>query len=210
MPLGCPRHCIDRVRFTPVASNPVSRFIWRWALRALSPPLGSSTASFRRQSGGTISFSPEATCSSSGRKSEFASGARRMGTRCGRLSGLTSSGRSRRLGILLDCRRTLGVLSRTRCARFSLAWVWRVISGIQNHIALASVEFWQAHAADVAIAVADCVELDAVPDRTGWSCGTVASTATPRKRRRSASTISSARATNNAKNTAQDLPPGEF
>ncbi len=73
-------------RSAPGASNPGEPLDLRVGLqraRALRP--GSSTASCRRRSGGTISSSPERTCSSSGRKNGFESGARHTEARCDRL-----------------------------------------------------------------------------------------------------------------------------
>ena len=103
---------------------------------------GSSTASFRRQSGGTISFSPEATCSSSGRRKKFASGARNMDIHSARSCGLTNCGRWRRPGIPPASRRIRAAPSRTRCARSFQVWVWRGISGIRNRTGLAENHFF--------------------------------------------------------------------
>src|SRR6266545_5630203 len=90
-----------------------------WKVRR--PVAGFFIALFPRPGGGTILFSPEATCFSSGRKNGFGSGAPRMVIRCGRWSRWTSYGHSRRLGIRRAYKRTRGVRSPIRCVPFSPA-----------------------------------------------------------------------------------------
>ena len=131
---GYRRRCIARGKFILAASNPANHSIWRlaWTVRRLAT--GSSIALFLRPGGGTTLFSREATCSSSGRKNEFASGARRIVIQCDRSSRWTSYGRSRPLGIRRAYKRTLGVRSRTRCVPSSPASACAATFGIRNRI----------------------------------------------------------------------------
>lgn len=130
-----PRRCIARGGFIPAASNPVNRLIGRLAWKVRRLAAGFSIALFPRPSGGTIFFSREATCFSSGRKNEFASGAPRMVIPCGHSSRWTSYGRSLGPGIRRDCKRRRAVLSPMKCVPFSPASAWAAIFGIRNRIA---------------------------------------------------------------------------
>jgi hypothetical protein len=62
------RRCVALAKFIPVASNRVNRSHWRLAWKVRHRAAGFFIVLFRRPSGETTSFSPEATCFSSGRK----------------------------------------------------------------------------------------------------------------------------------------------
>jgi hypothetical protein len=128
------RRCVARARFIPAVSNPVNRSYWRLAWKVPHPAAGFFIALFPQPNGGTTLFSPEATCSSSGRKNGFVSGAPRMIIPCGRLSRWISYGRSPRAGIRRAYKRTRGVRSPMRCAPFSRTSGWEAIFGIRSRI----------------------------------------------------------------------------
>jgi hypothetical protein len=115
------RRCIARGGFIRAASNPVNRSHWRLVWKVRRPAVGFFIVLFPPPGGGTTLFSPEATCFSSGRKNEFASGVPRMVIPCGRSSRWTSYGRSRRPGIRRAYKRTRGVRSPMRCVPSSPA-----------------------------------------------------------------------------------------
>ena len=128
------RRCIGRGEFIPAANNPVNRSICRSARNVPRPAAGFFIALFPRPNGGTILFSPETTCFSSGRKNGFGSGAPRMVIPCDRSSRWTSYGRSRRRGIRRACKRTRGVRSPMRCVPSSPASAWKATFGIHSPI----------------------------------------------------------------------------
>jgi hypothetical protein len=142
------RRCIVRGGFIPAANNPVNRSISRLARKVRPPAAGFFIALFRRPSGGTISFSPETTCFSSGRKNGFGSGAPRMVIPCGRSSRWTSYGRSQPPGIRRDCKKNRGVRNPMRCVPFSPGSAWKAIFGIRSRIVSVN-EFAGCHASAV-------------------------------------------------------------
>ena len=129
---GYRRRCIARDKFIPAARNLVNHSIWRLAWRVRRHATGSSIALFLQPGGGTTLFSRETTCFSSGRKNEFASGARRMIIPCGRSLRWTSYGRSRRPGIRRDYKWIHGVRSPMRCVPFSPPLAWPGTFGIRS------------------------------------------------------------------------------
>ena len=131
---GYRRRCIARGKFILAASNPANHSIWRLAWTVRPHATGSSIALFLQPGGGTTLFSRETTCFSSGRKNEFASGARRMIIPCGRLLRWTSYGRSRRPGIRRDYKWIHGVRSPMRCVPSSPASACAATFGIRNRI----------------------------------------------------------------------------
>ncbi len=78
------QHCIRSVQFTHAARSLVSHLILRLVFKGRSLQTGSSTALSPPRNGGMISSSPEATCSSSGRRNKFEHGVRHITSRCGR------------------------------------------------------------------------------------------------------------------------------
>ena len=128
------RRCSALGEFIRAASNPVNRSFWRLAWKVRRHAAGSFIALFPPPGGGTTLFSPETTCSSSGRKNGFENGAPRMVIPCGRWSRWTSSGRSRRPGIRRAYKRTRGVLSPMRCVPSSPPSAWEATFGIRNRI----------------------------------------------------------------------------
>jgi hypothetical protein len=135
MPSVCQPRCINQGSFIPAVRGPANSYTWRWVWMVLLTPTGSSTAWFQLQIGGTISSSPETTCSSSGRKNRCGSGVRLMDTQCDRWSGWINFGRWPQPGTRHDYKQNLDVPSQMRFARFSPAWAWRVISGTTDRIA---------------------------------------------------------------------------
>ncbi len=124
--------CSDHQRCIPGVSSRWSLSSSRYPVMVLSRVIGCSIASCQRPSGGTILSSPEAGCSSSGRKNASASGAPVKAIRCGLWSAWTNSGGLPENGTRRASSPSPADRSPPRCARSSSAWAWSESSGTHS------------------------------------------------------------------------------